>query len=127
MNNTYNRNTIRVAGLAVIAVAFAASPRPAAAQTPLLSHPAQVRQAFDGWGHDNDRNRDGNRGHASGHDRDRERRVEQERREAERARHEAELRHEAEVRRAQWLREHRHDGDRDRHDSHGVWRDGDRR
>ena len=126
MNNTHNRNTIWGAGLAVLAVAFAASARSASAQTPLLSNPAQVRQAFDGWGHDNDWNRDGDRGRDSDRDwerirAERERRMEQERREAERARHEAEVRHAAEVRHEQWLREHRHDGDHDRHDFDGGW------
>ena len=127
MNNAHNRNTIWGAGLAVLAVAFAASARPVAAQTFLLSHPAQVRQAFDGWGHDSDWNHDGDRGRDSGRDRSRERRMEQEQRDAERARHEAEARHAAEVRHAQWLREHRRDRDRDHNDVYDDWRNDDRR
>lgn len=126
MSNTHNRNTLWGAGLAVIALGIAASTRPAAAQAPLLSHPAQVQQAFDDWGHGSDRGRD------HGRDRERlrverERRIEQERRDAERARREAQARHEAEVRHAQWLREHRRGGDRDRHNLYGDWRNDDRR
>ncbi len=132
MNNTHNRNTIWGAGLAVIALGIAASAGPAAAQPMLLSHPAQVRQTFGDWGHDNGWNHDGDQGRDRGRDRERhieqERlRVERERREAERARHEAEVRHAAEVRHEQWLREHRRDGDRDRHDAYGDWRNDDRR
>ena len=114
MNAKHNTHSIFGMGIAVIAVSLAAAARPAAAQPPLLSHPAQVRQVFGGWNHNNGRGRD--------YDRNQDRqRAEQARREAERARHEAE------ARRAQWLREHRQDRDRDRdrsdshRDSHGDW------
>ena len=118
MNNKRNTYSVFGMGIAVIAVGIAASARPAAAQVPLLFHPAQVRQAFGDWNHDSNWNRDHDRNRDEDRNRDRDqerRRVEQERREAERIRHEAEVRHE------QWLRDHRFDRDWNRDDSHRDW------
>jgi hypothetical protein len=96
MNTKHNTASIFGIGIAVIAVGIAALVRPAAAQAPLLSHPAQVRQISGDWNHngqDRDYNHDWDRDSNRGHDRDRDRRrAEQARRDAERARHEAEVR-----------------------------------
>lgn len=121
-NKHFTPQSILAAGVAVIAVGFAAPARPAAAQMPLLSHHAQVLQLFGDRDHDNGGDR--NRGRDRNRDQNRDRqRAEQARRYAERARHEAE------ARRDQWQRNHRHDrdhhGDHDRNDSHGDQR-GDR-
>lgn len=113
MNNQRKTITLLAAGLAALAVGFAASGRPAAADTPHWARPVQVQPWYPvSDSHDGDRNRDSDQ-HRDynrdwNHDRDH-RRAEQARRDAEHARREAEQRH------LDWLRDHRHNQDRDWH------------